>query len=145
MPPKRGTQTCQRCGRSSAGDLCNSCRYIPEGMVSSAEVLMILGITYRQLDYWSTNLLERRVGSGHQRLFSMDDLMTLANIYVLTELGLKPVDAMTHLNMTVISGIDSEIHVNLDQLRKDLETSLRNREALQKTVVARDEMAGADQ
>ena len=52
----------------------------------------IVGITYRQLDYWTrTNLvvpsLQEAKGSGTQRLFSFNDLLQLKVIKRLTDAG----------------------------------------------------------
>ena len=52
----------------------------------------IVGITYRQLDYWTrTNLVEASLrgaeGSGTQRLYSFNDLLQLKVIKRLTDAG----------------------------------------------------------
>lgn len=52
----------------------------------------IVGITYRQLDYWTrTNLIEpsiqRATGSGTQRLYSFNDLLQLKMIKSLIDAG----------------------------------------------------------
>lgn len=52
----------------------------------------IVGITYRQLDYWTrTNLVQPSIhqaaGSGDQRLYSFNDLLQLKVIKQLTDAG----------------------------------------------------------
>src|ERR671910_851056 len=52
----------------------------------------IVGITYRQLDYWTrTNLvvptLQEAHGSGTQRLYSFNDLLQLKVVKSLTDAG----------------------------------------------------------
>ena len=102
----KDVNNCARCGKPCAGEKCNRCFAIPDGMVSSNEVLVLLGITYRQLDYWSTKLLNRRTGSGKPRNFDSDEVLTLANIWVLAELGLKPGTALEVAGSPVIEGMD---------------------------------------
>lgn len=57
-------------------------------------VCRIVGISYRQLDYWSrTNLvvpsLREAAGSGTQRLYSFEDLVRLRLIAELLEAGIS--------------------------------------------------------
>jgi DNA-binding transcriptional MerR regulator len=52
----------------------------------------IVGITYRQLDYWTrtdlvTPSLQEATGSGSQRLYSFNDLLQLKVIKSLTDAG----------------------------------------------------------
>jgi DNA-binding transcriptional MerR regulator len=52
----------------------------------------IVGITYRQLDYWTrtglvTPSLQEAMGSGSQRLYSFNDLLQLKVIKSLTDAG----------------------------------------------------------
>jgi DNA-binding transcriptional MerR regulator len=58
------------------------------------EVCKIVGITYRQLDYWArTDLVTPSVrdatGSGSQRLYSFQDLVTLRVIKSLLDTGVS--------------------------------------------------------
>lgn len=58
------------------------------------EVIKIVGITYRQLDYWArTGLVTPSVrdasGSGSQRLYSFQDLVTLRVIKNLLDTGVS--------------------------------------------------------
>jgi DNA-binding transcriptional MerR regulator len=58
------------------------------------EVCRIVGITYRQLDYWArTDLVTPSVrdatGSGSQRLYSFQDLVTLRVIKSLLDTGVS--------------------------------------------------------
>jgi DNA-binding transcriptional MerR regulator len=70
------------------------------------EVCKIVGITYRQLDYWArTDLLTPSVrdakGSGSQRLYSFQDLVTLRVIRNLLDTGVslqRVRKAVEHLN-----------------------------------------------
>ena len=57
------------------------------------QVCKIVGITYRQLDYWArTDLVRPSVmdanGSGTQRLYSFQDLVTLRVIKSLLDTGI---------------------------------------------------------
>jgi DNA-binding transcriptional MerR regulator len=61
---------------------------------SAPEVCKIVGITYRQLDYWArTDLVTPSVrdasGSGTQRLYSFQDLVTLRVIKSLLDTGVS--------------------------------------------------------
>ena len=52
----------------------------------------IVGITYRQLDYWTrtglvTPSVQEATGSGSQRLYSFNDLLQLKVIKSLTDAG----------------------------------------------------------
>jgi DNA-binding transcriptional MerR regulator len=70
------------------------------------DVCKIVGITYRQLDYWArTDLLTPSVrdakGSGSQRLYSFQDLVTLRVIRNLLDTGVslqRVRKAVEHLN-----------------------------------------------
>ena len=58
------------------------------------EVIRIVGITYRQLDYWArTELVTPSIrdarGSGTQRLYSFQDLVTLRVIKSLLDTGVS--------------------------------------------------------
>src|SRR4026209_1257957 len=58
------------------------------------EVCRIVGITYRQLDYWArTELVTPSIrdasGSGSQRLYSFQDLVTLRGIKNLLDTGVS--------------------------------------------------------
>lgn len=58
------------------------------------EVCRIVGITYRQLDYWArTDLVDPSIrgasGSGTQRLYSFHDLVTLRVIKSLIDTGIS--------------------------------------------------------
>lgn len=106
-------------------------------MISSNEVLGILDITYRQLDYWSNKLLNLRTGSGKQRNFTADEVLQLANIWVLTELGLKPATALDYAGAPVIKGINCLISVDLDQLQQDIDHAVEGRKSLQEAMSER--------
>ena len=62
---------------------------------AAPEVCKIVGITYRQLDYWArTELVTPSIrdasGSGTQRLYSFQDLVTLRVIKSLLDTGVLP-------------------------------------------------------
>ena len=66
----------------------------PEGAFRGPQVCTIVGITYRQLDYWArTDLLRPSIsearGSGTQRLYSYRDLLELKVIKRLLDAGLS--------------------------------------------------------
>lgn len=57
-------------------------------------VCRVVGITYRQLDYWATTGLVEpsirdAVGSGSQRLYSFDDIVTLKVVKRLLDVGVS--------------------------------------------------------
>ena len=61
---------------------------------AAPEVCKIVGITYRQLDYWArTELVTPSIrdasGSGTQRLYSFQDLVTLRVIKNLLDTGVS--------------------------------------------------------
>ena len=104
---------------------------------------MLLGITYRQLDYWSTKLLNRRTGSGKPRNFNSDEVLTLANIWVLAELGLKPGTALEVAGSPVIQGMNCLVTVDLGQLRRDIDQAIVARKPLRDTITQRVEEGAA--
>jgi DNA-binding transcriptional MerR regulator len=58
------------------------------------EVLKLVGVTYRQLDYWTrTSLVQASVreagGSGTQRLYSFTDVLELKAIKRMEDMGLS--------------------------------------------------------
>lgn len=69
------------------------------------EVVKIVGITYRQLDYWArtglvTPSIRDAAGSGTQRLYSFEDLVALRVIKSLLDTGVslqRVRKAVTHL------------------------------------------------
>lgn len=75
------------------------------------QVCAIVGITYRQLDYWArTGLLRPSVadarGSGSQRLYSYSDLVELKVIKQLLDAGLKLQQARRAIDCLRQSGED---------------------------------------
>jgi DNA-binding transcriptional MerR regulator len=84
-----GPRLTQQEGRSGAG---GSER--PEDGFRGAQVCSLVGITYRQLDYWArTGLLRPSItdatGSGSQRRYSYGDVLELKVIKRLLDAGLK--------------------------------------------------------
>jgi DNA-binding transcriptional MerR regulator len=97
------------------------------------KVCSIVGITYRQLDYWTrTNLVHASVsgakGSGTQRLYSYGDLLELKVIKRLLDAGISLQQARKALEALrtsggdvatanlVLSGTNSVLAQNDDQL-----------------------------
>lgn len=72
----------------------------PEAGFSGAQVCAVVGITYRQLDYWARtdlvrpSLAEAR-GSGTQRRYSYRDLVRLKVVKSLLDAGVKLQSART--------------------------------------------------
>lgn len=67
---------------------------VPEDGFRGPQVCSIVGITYRQLDYWArTGLLRPSIadarGSGSQRRYSYNDVLELKVIKQLLDAGLK--------------------------------------------------------
>lgn len=67
---------------------------MPEDGYRAPQVCSLVGITYRQLDYWArTNLLtpslQQAAGSGSQRLYSFSDLVQLKVIKRLLDAGMS--------------------------------------------------------
>lgn len=67
---------------------------MPEDGYRAPQVCSLVGITYRQLDYWArTNLLtpslQEASGSGSQRLYSFSDLVQLKVIKRLLDAGMS--------------------------------------------------------
>lgn len=61
---------------------------------SAPETVDLVGVTYRQLDYWArTDLLRPSIvdasGSGTRRRYSHDDLLTLTTIRLMLESGVS--------------------------------------------------------
>jgi DNA-binding transcriptional MerR regulator len=82
---------------------------------SGTQTAKIVGITYRQLDYWArTGLLKpslaEATGSGSRRQYSYRDLLELRIIKTLLDAGIKLEsvrDVFTNLRQTVGSDISS--------------------------------------
>ena len=75
------------------------------------KVCSIVGITYRQLDYWTrTNLVQASIsgarGSGTQRLYSYRDLLELKVIKQLLDAGISLQSARKALDVLRQSGDD---------------------------------------
>jgi DNA-binding transcriptional MerR regulator len=75
------------------------------------QVCSIVGITYRQLDYWArTNLLRPSIneasGSGSQRVYSYRDLLELKVIKRLLDAGISLASARRALDVLRTSGED---------------------------------------
>jgi DNA-binding transcriptional MerR regulator len=84
---------------------------MPEAGYRGPQVCSIVGITYRQLDYWArTNLLRPSIsearGSGTQRLYSYRDLLELKVIKRLLDAGISLQSARKALEVLRSSGGD---------------------------------------
>lgn len=67
---------------------------MPEDGYRAPQVCSLVGITYRQLDYWArtdllTPSLQEASGSGSQRLYSFSDLVQLKVIKRLLDAGMS--------------------------------------------------------
>jgi DNA-binding transcriptional MerR regulator len=88
-------------------------------------VCKLVGITYRQLDYWArTNLVTPSVraadGSGSQRLYSFNDLVELRIIKRLLDAGVslqRIREAITHLRSQTPGGSLSDVTLISDGSR----------------------------
>ena len=105
---------------------------MPDDGFHGPKVCAIVGITYRQLDYWTrTNLVQASVqsarGSGTQRLYSYSDLLELKVIKRLLDAGIslqsarKAVDALRQVGDVasanlVLSGTQPVLAHDDDQL-----------------------------
>ena len=83
----------------------------PEEGFRGPKVCSIVGITYRQLDYWTrTDLVQASVssarGSGTQRLYSYRDLLELKVIKQLLDAGISLQSARKALDVLRQSGDD---------------------------------------
>ena len=84
---------------------------MPEEGFRGPQVCAIVGITYRQLDYWArTNLLRPSIsearGSGSQRRYSYRDLLELKVIKRLLDAGVSLQSARRALDVLRKSGSD---------------------------------------
>ncbi|MGH9281950.1 MAG: MerR family transcriptional regulator [Acidimicrobiales bacterium] len=84
---------------------------MPEDGFRGPQVCKIVGITYRQLDYWArTDLLRPSIsearGSGTQRLYSYTDLLELKVIKRLLDAGVSLQSARRALEVLRSSGAD---------------------------------------
>jgi DNA-binding transcriptional MerR regulator len=84
---------------------------LPEEGFRGPKVCSIVGITYRQLDYWTrTNLVQASIsgarGSGTQRLYSYRDLLELKVIKQLLDAGISLQSARKALDVLRQSGDD---------------------------------------
>jgi len=84
---------------------------MPEAGYRGPQVCAIVGITYRQLDYWArTDLLRPSIsearGSGSQRLYSYGDLLELKVIKRLLDAGVSLKSARRAIEVLRNSGSD---------------------------------------
>lgn len=84
---------------------------MPEEGFRGPQVCKIVGITYRQLDYWArTDLLRPSIsearGSGTQRLYSYSDLLELKVIKRLLDAGVSLQSARRALDLLRSSGAE---------------------------------------
>lgn len=82
-------------------------------MMGSPDAAKLLGITYRQLDYWSGLLGWNTTGTGHYRMFNTGQMVTLANLTALVGAGMPPTRAIKHVGRDRIVVGDCTITVDL--------------------------------
>ena len=79
-------------------------------MFSSKDTCRIVGISYRQLDYWATKGLfvptEQASGSGSRRKYSYSDLVALRVIKKMLDNGMKLEEIKRATDFIVSQGID---------------------------------------
>jgi DNA-binding transcriptional MerR regulator len=78
---------------------------MPEEGFRGPQVCTIVGITYRQLDYWARSISEAR-GSGTQRRYSYGDLLELKVIKRLLDAGVSLRSARRAIEVLRESGGD---------------------------------------
>jgi hypothetical protein len=106
--------TCTLCQRPCWGERCASCRdAIGPTEVTSFEAVDILGVTYRQVDYWVTTILGRATGIGKNRRISLDELIVLAQLTVMVRAGLMLFEAKKHIGRSEI--VTDYCTISIDQ------------------------------
>jgi len=81
-------------------------------MFSSKDTCRLVGISYRQLDYWATKGLfvptEQASGSGSRRKYSYSDLVKLRVIKKMLDGGMKLEEIRRATDFLVAQGVDVE-------------------------------------
>ena len=81
-------------------------------MFSSKDTCRIVGISYRQLDYWATKGLfvptEQASGSGSRRKYSYSDLVKLRVIKKMLDGGMKLEEIRRATDFLIAQGVDVE-------------------------------------
>lgn len=98
---------------------------------TSSEVLLLTGVTYRQLDHWTRTgrivgpSVEVGRGSGHSRVFSEEDVVEVAVLARLLIAGLSLGAAHQHLDAVLDAGgqpmrlaMCVELAVDVDQMHR---------------------------
>lgn len=109
------------CGRPCWGERCQACRdAIGPEEVTSFEAIEILGVTYRQLDYWVRTILGRDTGIGRNRRLHLDELITLAQIAAMLRAGLMLAEARKYLGRTLIEVEHCTISIDQDGIAQSM-------------------------
>ena len=81
-------------------------------MFSSKDTCRLVGISYRQLDYWATKELfvptEQASGSGSRRKYSYSDLVKLRVIKKMLDGGMKLEEIRRATDFLISQGVDVE-------------------------------------
>lgn len=119
-------RACSLCGRPCFGERCQTCRAaIGSEEVTSFEAVEILGITYRQLDYWVRTILGRDTGIGRNRRLHLDELITLAQIGVMLRAGLMLSEARKYLGRTLVEVEHCTISIDQDGIAQSMGDQVR--------------------
>jgi DNA-binding transcriptional MerR regulator len=67
---------------------------VPEGHLTSSQILAVVGCSYRQLDYWCrTGLIDQHKvdgpGNGHWRSFTPQEALQVSRVHAMTEAGIS--------------------------------------------------------
>lgn len=110
---------CPACGRPCWGERCAQCHaIIRPDEVTSMEMLALLGVTYRQADYWVTHILNRNPGTGRNRRFNLDELVLLKSVAILVNAGLNLQRATECAGLSEIRADGCTIVVDMDGIRE---------------------------
>jgi DNA-binding transcriptional MerR regulator len=101
---------------------------VPEGHLTSSQILAVVGCSYRQLDYWCrTGLVNREntngPGTGHWRTFSRAEALRILAVSELSAAGLT-ISRIREIDPDVIEVIKGAVTITLDdrQLEQRLDT-----------------------
>ena len=101
---------------------------------SSQEVVALIGVTARQLQWWDERGLIKPERQGHRRLYSMENVMAMAVICELRRKGfslqgvrkvMRFLDREFGKGLAEIVGHNSDVHLLTDGKHLYLETSAR--------------------
>lgn len=110
---------CAVCGKDCRGERCAKCHAIVRpDEVTSMEMLDLLGVTYRQADYWVTHILNRNPGTGRSRRFNLDELVLLKSVAVMVSAGLTLQRAIECAGSAMIHADGCTIAVDIEGIRE---------------------------